>query len=138
MKITRLESCDPMPVTMAGVKDAVKQVPLGKADGAPNFSIRVFTIQPGGHTPHHSHDSEHLNYILEGSGEVLDGDQPRAIKPGTTPARIRKAVPEGTVQSAWPEKCWINALMISTDQWTMYRASPPATTFQFFLLISLM
>lgn len=82
MKITRLESCDPMPVTMAGVKDAVKQVPLGKADGAPNFSIRVFTIQPGGHTPHHSHDSEHLNYILDGSGEVLDGDQPRAIKPG--------------------------------------------------------
>lgn len=82
MKIVSLESCEPMPVNMAGVRDAVKQVPIGKADGAPNFSIRVFTIQPGGYTPHHSHDSEHLNYILEGSGEVLDGDQARAIQPG--------------------------------------------------------
>ena len=82
MKITRLESCEVMPVNMEGVKDATKQVPIGKADGAPNFSIRVFTIQPGGHTPHHSHDSEHLNYVLEGSGEVLEGDQPRAIGAG--------------------------------------------------------
>ena len=82
MKITRLESCEVMPVDMQGVKDASKQIPIGKADGAPNFSIRVFTIQPGGHTPHHSHDSEHLNYILEGSGEVLEGDRPRPVGVG--------------------------------------------------------
>ncbi|MCB1763309.1 MAG: cupin domain-containing protein [Gammaproteobacteria bacterium] len=82
MKITRLEECAAMPVNMQGVQDAIKQVPIGKADGAPNFSIRVFTIAPGGHTPHHSHDSEHLNYILEGSGELLDGDNPRAISQG--------------------------------------------------------
>ena len=82
MKITRLEECAAMPVNMQGVQDAIKQVPIGKADGAPNFSIRVFTIAPGGHTPHPSHDSEHLNYILEGSGELLDGDNPRAISQG--------------------------------------------------------
>lgn len=82
MKITRLESCEVMPVNMEGVKDAGKQVPIGKADGVPNFSIRVFTIQPGGYTPHHSHDSEHLNYILEGSGEVLEGDLARPIGVG--------------------------------------------------------
>lgn len=82
MKITRLEECAAMPVNMQGVQDAIKQVPIGKTDGAPNFSIRVFTIAPGGHTPHHSHDSEHLNYILEGSGELLDGDNPRAISQG--------------------------------------------------------
>jgi quercetin dioxygenase-like cupin family protein len=82
MKITRLEACEIMPVNMEGVKDASKQVPIGKADGAPNFSIRVFTIEPGGHTPHHNHDSEHLNYILEGSGEVMDRERPRAIGKG--------------------------------------------------------
>jgi len=82
MKITRLETCEVMPVDMQGVKDASKQVPVGKADGVPNFSIRVFTIQPGGHTPHHSHDSEHLNYILEGNGEVLEGDQARPVAQG--------------------------------------------------------
>ena len=82
MKITRLETCEVMPVNMDGVKDASKQVPIGIADGTPNFSICVFTIQPGGHTPHHSHDSEHLNYILEGSGEVLEGDRARPITSG--------------------------------------------------------
>ena len=82
MKITQLDQCNTQPIDMAGVLGATKQVPIGKADGAPNFSIRVFTLAPGGHTPHHSHDSEHLNYILEGSGEVLDGDSPRPIRQG--------------------------------------------------------
>ena len=82
MKITRLNECETQPIHMEGVKGAIKQVPIGKADGAPHFSARVFTLEPGGHTPHHSHESEHVNYILEGVGEVLDGDQPREISKG--------------------------------------------------------
>lgn len=82
MKITRLEDCHSSPVQMDGAAGVSRQVPLGKADGAPNFSIRVFTLEPGGHTPHHVHASEHLNYILQGSGEALEGDTPRAITAG--------------------------------------------------------
>jgi quercetin dioxygenase-like cupin family protein len=82
MKITRLENCQVFPVNMKGASGATRQVPIGKADGAPNFSIRVFTLEPGGHTPHHMHESEHLNYILQGRGEVLDGDAPRAVSAG--------------------------------------------------------
>lgn len=82
MKITRLEQCDTQPIHMEGVAGAIKQVPIGKADGAPHFSIRVFTLEPGGHTPHHSHETEHLNYILHGRGEVLEGDEPRPIRRG--------------------------------------------------------
>jgi hypothetical protein len=33
-----------------------------------------------------------------------------------TPTRMRNAVPVGTVQRAWPEKCWIRAFTISTNQ----------------------
>ncbi|MEJ2201543.1 MAG: cupin domain-containing protein, partial [Desulfuromonadaceae bacterium] len=72
MKITRLENCDVFPVRLDGAAGASRQVPIGRADGAPNFSIRVFTLQAGGHTPYHSHESEHLNYILEGRGEVME------------------------------------------------------------------
>lgn len=82
MKITNLEQCDSAAVAMAGAVGATRQVPIGKADGAPNFSIRVFTLEPGGHTPHHIHESEHLNYIIEGCGEVMDGDSPRPVKKG--------------------------------------------------------
>lgn len=82
MKITRLENCEKNPVTADGALKAFRQVPIGKADGAPNFSMRVFTVEPGGHTPHHRHDSEHLNYIISGSGEVMEGDTPRKIRQG--------------------------------------------------------
>lgn len=82
MKIVRLEDCEKNAVQMKGAVGAARQVPIGKADGAPNFSIRVFTLAPGGHTPHHVHASEHVNYILQGRGEVMDGDTPREVKAG--------------------------------------------------------
>lgn len=82
MKITRLEHSPAAPVTMEGVRGAAKQVPIGKADGAPTFSVRVFTLEPGGHTPHHSHRAEHVNYVLRGQGEILTDEGPRPIAQG--------------------------------------------------------
>lgn len=82
MKITRLDQCPEQAVEMEGVLGARKQVPIGLADGVPNFSIRVFTLEPGGHTPHHSHQAEHLNYVLEGDGEILSDQGPRPIGAG--------------------------------------------------------
>jgi quercetin dioxygenase-like cupin family protein len=82
MKITRLESVEKTPVNMEGAAGAFRQLPIGKADGAPNFSIRVFTLEPGGHTPHHIHESEHLNYVLTGEGVAMEAEEPRPIKQG--------------------------------------------------------
>lgn len=72
MKITSLEKTEQMPAVMEGAERVLKQVPLSREDGAPNFSFRVFTIEPGGYTPHHGHPQEHLNYIISGSGVVRD------------------------------------------------------------------
>ena len=72
MKIVSLHNTPVMPVAMSGAAGAVKQLPLGKADGSPNVSMRVFTLEPGGHTPYHAHDWEHLNYIIAGEGQLLD------------------------------------------------------------------
>ena len=55
-----------MRVNMEGAKDAYKQVPVSRNDGAPSFSFRVFTIEPGGHTPFHAHPFEHVNYVIQG------------------------------------------------------------------------
>jgi quercetin dioxygenase-like cupin family protein len=82
MKVTRLEECESGIVAMEGAAGASRQVPIGKAEGAPNFSARVFTLEPGGHTPHHTHESEHLNYIISGKGVALEGETPRDIKKG--------------------------------------------------------
>jgi len=74
MKITSLDQIPSAPMQMEGAVGVDKQIPLGKADGALNFSFRVFTVAPGGNTPYHVHDSEHLNYILHGEGVLVDLD----------------------------------------------------------------
>ena len=74
MKIVSLEQLPSVAMTMEGAHLVSKQVPVGKEDGAPNFSFRVFTLEPGGHTPYHQHDAEHLNYILQGEGALVDED----------------------------------------------------------------
>jgi quercetin dioxygenase-like cupin family protein len=70
MKITRLENTKKVGLSMEGARGVTKQVPISAADGSPNYSFRVFTIEPGGHTPYHKHGFEHLNYILEGRGAI--------------------------------------------------------------------
>ena len=82
MKITRLEDRENKAVTMEGAKGAWRQVPIGKADGAPNFSARVFTLEPGGYTPHHVHESEHVNYVISGKGVALEGETPKDVREG--------------------------------------------------------
>ncbi len=81
MKVVHLSDVPAMKVTMDGAKDVVKQLPLGSADGAPHFSFRVFTIGPGGNTPYHTHAAEHLNYVISGTGALVNGEG------GETPLR---------------------------------------------------
>lgn len=74
MKIRSLSSVEKTPMDMDGVKDVMKQLPIGSKEGSPNFSFRVFTLAPLGHTPYHQHLSEHVNYIISGQGVLLDKD----------------------------------------------------------------
>lgn len=76
MKITTLSQVPVEHLGGPGVEysSVDKQVPIGNADGVPNFSMRVFTLAPGGATPHHEHPWEHETYILGGSGVVVDSE----------------------------------------------------------------
>jgi len=83
MKVNSLEKTEKVRMAMEGAKDVWKQVPISKADGTPLFSFRVFTIEPGGHTPYHSHPFEHLNYVIEGSGAaVTENGEELPVKKG--------------------------------------------------------
>ncbi len=72
MKIVSLDNVEKKRVNMEGAAGAWKQLPLGSADGAPVYSFRVFTVEPGGHTPFHKHPYEHMNYIIEGEGALVN------------------------------------------------------------------
>lgn len=72
MKIANLDTIPKTKVEMAGAENAFRQTAVSKNDGAPNCSFRVFTIEPGGHTPYHRHPFEHVNYCIDGEGAVVD------------------------------------------------------------------
>ena len=82
MLITRLEAVEKTIPAMEGVKGVHKQIPLSTKDGVPMFSFRVFTIEPGGHTPLHQHPFEHMNYVIQGSGVLIAVDQEHALSEG--------------------------------------------------------
>lgn len=82
MKIVRRDDVDRVPVEMEGVRDAYRQLLIGQRDGTPTMSLRVFTLEPGGYTPHHAHPFEHINLVLEGRGEIMTDAGPRPLEPG--------------------------------------------------------
>jgi quercetin dioxygenase-like cupin family protein len=82
MHLSSLGKAEKIKLDMEGAIGVYKQIPISKADGTPTFSFRIFTIEPGGHTPHHTHSFEHLNYIIEGCGIVLAQDGEHIIKKG--------------------------------------------------------
>jgi quercetin dioxygenase-like cupin family protein len=82
MHITSLDKAKKTVPQMEGAEKILKQIPIAKEHGTPNFSFRVFTIEPGGHTPHHKHAFEHLNYIIEGSGVVVGESKETKLKKG--------------------------------------------------------
>lgn len=82
MLIRNIDDVRETPVEMEGVEGAQMAVMVGRADGAPNFALRSFRIEPAGHSPRHSHDYEHEVYVVDGSGEVLLEGAYRALRRG--------------------------------------------------------
>ena len=70
MLVRHADPVNTTPVEMEGAKDVTMQIMVGRSDEAPNFAMRHFVVQPGGHTPLHQHDYEHEVYIAEGGAEV--------------------------------------------------------------------
>lgn len=65
-------------VEIEGTRDATIRILISKADGADNFAMRMFEVQPGGHTPLHSHPHEHEVFVLDGEGIfVCEGKEHR-------------------------------------------------------------
>jgi len=82
MVIRNIDETDLAPVEMEGVEGAHMAIMIGRSDGAPTFALRQFVVEPGGHTPRHSHDFEHEVYVVSGTGTVLLGGQQRTIRGG--------------------------------------------------------
>ena len=58
------------------------RVLIGTKDGAQRFCMRMFEINPGGHTPFHAHDWEHEIFVHEGRGMAYKDGEWVAVEKG--------------------------------------------------------
>jgi quercetin dioxygenase-like cupin family protein len=54
----------------SGADKATRQILIGSDENSPNFHVRYFAVQPGGHTSLDQHAHEHGVYILHGSARL--------------------------------------------------------------------
>jgi tRNA-Thr(GGU) m(6)t(6)A37 methyltransferase TsaA len=52
------------------------------SDGAPNFALRLFEVQPGAATPYHAHPHEHEVYVLDGEARLRGETEENPLEPG--------------------------------------------------------
>ncbi|MCS7305090.1 MAG: cupin domain-containing protein [Thermoguttaceae bacterium] len=84
MKVFPQELVPAMPVQMEGAVGCRMRRLIGSEEGAQRFTMRLFELDPNGHTPLHQHDYEHEVFVLEGTGQVMDGQQQvHCLQPGT-------------------------------------------------------
>jgi len=72
MSVRNSHSIPEEPISVG--KKTTRQVLIGPDEG-PNFSMRVFTIQPDGEMPNHTNTVEHEQYVLQGTAEIGIGKE---------------------------------------------------------------
>jgi quercetin dioxygenase-like cupin family protein len=83
MKIVHYGDIETAPVQTEGAKGVTIRWLISEADGAPNFAMRLFEVEPEGKTPLHAHSWEHEVFVLEGRGVVWNKGNETAIRAGT-------------------------------------------------------
>jgi quercetin dioxygenase-like cupin family protein len=70
-------------MTGDGIEGVVKRVLVSPEQGWHGWVMRLFDVEPGGHTPRHMHDWPHINFVASGTGTLLlDGVEHR-LGPGS-------------------------------------------------------
>lgn len=82
MKVKTLTQHEQTPVRMDGAFGAKMRMLIGPQDGAKNFHMRHFEVEPGGYTPHHQHNYEHEILILKGEGVAQSEQGERSFRAG--------------------------------------------------------
>ena len=60
----------------SGAGSATRQILIGADENSPNFHVRYFAVQPGGHTSLDQHAHEHGVYVLHGRARLrLENDE---------------------------------------------------------------
>lgn len=72
IKINNNEEIFAAEVKMDGAKEVKMRILIGPGDGSENIIMRHFIIAPGGNTPFHQHNYEHVVKIERNKGIAVD------------------------------------------------------------------
>jgi quercetin dioxygenase-like cupin family protein len=72
MKINNNEELVAATVEMEGAKEVKMKILIGTGDGSENIIMRHFIVAPGGNTPYHQHNYEHVVKIEKNKGIAVD------------------------------------------------------------------
>lgn len=83
VKVKKRDEISSKDVQMPGTQGVSIRRLITREDGAENFAMRLFQVQPGGHTPRHRHAHEHEVYVLEGKGSILGAQGEMPLETGS-------------------------------------------------------
>jgi quercetin dioxygenase-like cupin family protein len=83
MKVKASSEVEGEVMEMEGAKGVKRWVLISGQDGAPNFVLRRFRVEPGGETPYHQHPFEHEIFILAGRGWLRGEKGESELVPGS-------------------------------------------------------
>ena len=66
----------------SGAERATRQILVGTNEKSPNFHMRYFAVQPGGHTSLDQHAHEHGVYVLHGRAGLLVDEEQHELRAG--------------------------------------------------------
>ena len=71
MVVGNIKDLESKIITMDGAKNSVMKVLVSKDEGWEDHVMRVVEVLEEGYTPKHNHPWPHINYMIEGDGELL-------------------------------------------------------------------
>ena len=83
MIVGNMKDLESIKVNHPSAKDAAMKVLVSGKEGWDSHVMRVVEVEVGGYTPKHSHPWPHINYIIEGKGEILIKDTLHPVTPGS-------------------------------------------------------
>ena len=80
MKVQGSAKIEQRVVEMEGASGCKVRSLVGEGDGAPNFAMRQFEVEPGGHTPRHHHPYEHESLRIGRGGSRVRRRHAASVK----------------------------------------------------------
>lgn len=83
MIVSHLDQLDAKAINHPEVKHVLMKVLVSPKEGWDGYVMRVFEVGVDGYTPRHAHPWPHINYIIEGKGELMVNHKINAIEAGS-------------------------------------------------------